>query len=468
MKKIWLLPLLATFVFAIPAGQQRYLNAPQQQKQLEGESSVVFKSAPENNYWMPKGDKDEFFFYVFLDGKKFEQQERLPFNLSMVIDRSGSMQGEKIRYTKEALNYVINTLEKRDMLSIVQYDDKVQVLCPPQRVVDKNALKEKVNNIQVGGATNLSGGMEKGYELVTGMRNKKTASANQYIHRVILLSDGRANQGVTDPVALRGIASKQFNSNGVSLSTFGVGADYNENLMASLADQGGANYQFIGSPDQLPDIFGTELNDMVSIVAKNTVLEIDYPEKLVTLEKVYMYPHKEGSGKVDIFLNDMFTGQQKAILIKFKVKKNIKKNMEFVSALKYNNTVNNFEDVLETHNTTVSLTNDKALFESAFNPIAGMGHALMVGGEKFEAAMAAADKRKFKDAETLLREAMNIMEAHFERVEPHPFLQDVYNDMKAYERELDELKNIKDEKTYRLRQKSAKHRAYKNRARAKF
>ncbi len=467
MKPALLLMLAGLLMYSSPAGEQRYLASHlNQTKQVEGETSVIFRTTPENNYWMPKGEKDEFYLYVFLNGQKHIPQERVPINLSLVVDRSGSMRGDKIDYAKKALDYVIDQLGQEDRISIVQYDDGVEVVCPPQPVKNRAQLHQLVQGIQPDGATNLSGGMEKGFELVNTTK-KSNEQLSNYIHRVILLSDGQANEGITDPRALRQIVNKQFNSNGITLSTFGVGAGFNEDLMTGLATEGGANYQFIGSPDQLPQVFNKELSGMVSVVAKNTELQIEFPSNLVSCQKVHLYPYKVQGNKINIQLNDLFSEQQKAILIKFKVKKRIKKNMEFISQLTYNNTVNGFSETREIHKTTVQLTDDEALYENAHNPEAGMGHALMVGGEKFQESMQQADRNKFEDARKLLREAKNIMEAHFERVEPHPFLWGLYEDMKKYGAEIDELEKMKKDKSYRgrrkfsLRQKRSKARTFR-------
>ncbi len=462
MKHAFIAMLGGLLLCASPAGEQRYL-APtlNQTKQVEGETSILFRTSPENNYWMNTAEKDDFYLYIFLNGQQHVASERMPFNLSLVVDRSGSMKGSKIEYAKKALDYVIDQLGQEDRISIVQYDDKAQVVCPPQLVKNREKLHQLVQGIQPDGATNLSGGMEKGFALVNETRGN---SSTNYIHRVILLSDGQANEGITDPAELKKIVNKQFNNNGVSLSTFGIGAGFNEDLMAGLATEGGANYQFIGSPTELPEMFNSELKGMNAVVAKNTELKIQFPTNLLSCEKVHMYAHSVTGNTITIPLNDVFADQERAILIKFNVKKRIKTNMEFISQLSYNNTVTGFSATTETHRTTVQLTTDKQLYESAHNPEAGMGHALMVGGEKFEESMRQADRKKFDDARKLLREARLVMEAHFERVDPHPFLWSMYEDMKDYDREIDELEKMKKDRSHKshkkfsLKQKKVKYR----------
>jgi Ca-activated chloride channel family protein len=102
----------------------------------------------------------------------------------------------------------------------------------------------------------------------------------------LLLSDGLANVGITEPAQLKEIARRQFQENRIGLSSFGVVADFNEELMMQLSEYGGANYYFIETPDQIPQIFAKELQGLLSVVAQNTNLEIEFPSEFLKVEKV--------------------------------------------------------------------------------------------------------------------------------------------------------------------------------------
>ncbi len=233
---------------------------------------IDFKSYLDNPLYLKGSEKKEL--YIYIDAKAAlvkKDSERVPLNIALVIDRSGSMAGEKLEYVKKATDFVINNLNKNDYLSIVQYDNKVDVVSETQAVTNKKGLHEKVAKIKAGGMTNLSGGMLEGYTQV-GVSKKE-----RYVNRVLLLSDGLANEGITDPEKLRSIAQKRFREQGIGLSSFGVGADFNELLMTNLAEYGGANYYFIDMPDRIPEIFAKELEGLLSVVAQNAKLKITFP-----------------------------------------------------------------------------------------------------------------------------------------------------------------------------------------------
>ena len=132
--------------------------SPNQNKPVNWEAKL------DNKYFVPNGNKKEIYVYVELQGGENKQDKaRAPLNLSLVVDRSGSMSGDKLKYAKQAMDFVIDQLGSEDYLSMVQYDSDVQVLQTSEMVQDKRALHQKVDKIRDGGSTNLCGGMQEGY-----------------------------------------------------------------------------------------------------------------------------------------------------------------------------------------------------------------------------------------------------------------------------------------------------------------
>ncbi len=239
------------------------------------------------------------------------ESKRLPLNISLVLDRSGSMSGDKIEYVRRAASFVVDNLQPEDVLSIVSYDDNVEVEFPSSQVLNKELIKNKIRNLTDRGSTNLSGGMLEGFKQV------KSTYKSGYVNRVLLLSDGLANAGVTDPALLRNMVTEKVRTEGISLSTFGVGADFNEDLMTSLAENGSGNYYFIESPDKIPAIFDQELKGLLSVVAQNMDLELVLPEG-VQIDKVFGYPYKVEKGVLKIDFRDIFSEDTKGVLVAFR------------------------------------------------------------------------------------------------------------------------------------------------------
>ncbi len=237
---------------------------------------------------------------------------RRPMNLSVVLDRSGSMADQgKIEYAKRALYSLIDQLHEEDIFSLVIYDNVVEVLQPAQHVGDKHRLRKLVEHIYPGGATNLGGGMVEGFHQVE--RN----SAKGYANRVVLLSDGLANQGITDPNELDRIARRERGKS-ISLTTMGVGLEYNENLMMGLAENGGGNYYFIESPNSLASIMRKEFNLMSLVCVRNAVIEL-YVGKNVVLKDAIGCDWNRQEGRYLIPIGDLYSNDRRELTVELRV-----------------------------------------------------------------------------------------------------------------------------------------------------
>jgi Ca-activated chloride channel family protein len=208
------------------------------------------------------------YLQLAVSAHEIARRGRLPMNLAVVIDRSGSMGSEgKIENVKAAVRGLIDQLRQDDILSIVIYDDVVDVLRPAGRVEDKSILRRLVDEISPRGWTNLGGGMMEGFHQVD------LHSGRGYVNRVILLTDGLANRGITSQEELGRIA-RRYCSRSVSLSTIGVGLEYNENLLITLANSGGGNYYYLYHPRELARIFQREFDLLSTLVAQNSCVDV--------------------------------------------------------------------------------------------------------------------------------------------------------------------------------------------------
>ena len=272
-------------------------------------------ASTDNAYYYIDEPRENVYLYTEVKADKYSNEniKRTPLNLSIVLDRSGSMEGEKLDYAKQAAITAIDLLSDEDYVSIVAYESGVQVIVEPTLVKDKEAITSAIQRIESGGGTFLSGGMEKGLELV------KSTYKDDYLNRVFLLSDGLANEGISSISELSDIASFWRESESISLSTFGIGIDFNEDLMTELSEAGGGNYYFIASPNEMSAIFQKELTGLLQLVAKKATLDINYPADLLNLSQVFGYRYEASPGKINVNFGDVFSEETKAVVVKFSI-----------------------------------------------------------------------------------------------------------------------------------------------------
>ncbi len=187
--------------------------------------------------------------------------QRMPMNLVVVVDHSGSMaQDGRLDKVKAGLSTLIDGLQDTDRLAIVQFDDTVQIEAPLGQALDRAALHAIVDALQPGGGTNIFDGLQQGFELSTG------ALASDHQNRVIFLSDGMATVGNTDDSAIMTMADG-FVEQGIGLTTIGVGAEFDVTLMRGLAEHGAGNFYFLEDPTAATEVFTQELDYFMTPLA---------------------------------------------------------------------------------------------------------------------------------------------------------------------------------------------------------
>ncbi len=201
-------------------------------------------------------------FLLRLQGRLPEQGNvRTPIDLALVLDRSGSMSGEPLEAAKLAAHDAVDLLEDGDGVAIVVYDDQVHVLMPPTRVDDRATLHAAIDRIDVGGSTALHAGWTEGAaQLVDLLDPARTA-------RVVLLTDGQANQGVVDPHEIAADVARMA-AHGVATSAIGLGRNFNEDLLARVADAGGGRFAHAETPAALEGVMAAELIGIDATVAR--------------------------------------------------------------------------------------------------------------------------------------------------------------------------------------------------------
>ncbi len=263
---------------------------------------------------------------------------RPPVNLTLVLDRSGSMSGNKIAKAREAAIAALRSLGPQDLFSMVIYDHNVQTLVPPQSAANSEWIESRIRSIGTGGNTALYGAVSQGAAEV------RKNLYSQYVHRVVLLSDGLANVGPSSPADLARLGAALIKE-GISVTTIGIGTDFNEDLMSQLADRSDGNHYFVESSRDLPRIFASELGDVLSVAARKVIIEIDCPDGVRPLRIIGREGRIRGN-RVEIHLNQLYGGQNKYVLIEVMVEAGREDQMQKIADARcsYENALTNKQE----------------------------------------------------------------------------------------------------------------------------
>lgn len=210
--------------------------------------------------------------------------QRQPLVVGLAIDKSKSMYGEKISSTREAAASLVNWLTRHDNLAIIAYDSQVEVVQPLIPLSDKFSVIKKLEGIEVGTSTNLSGGW------LQALRSVEDADIQNGYRRVILLTDGMANTGVVSTSDLIKIAADHY-ARGISTTTIGFGRDFSENLLREIARAGGGNFYFIEGPEQAHEVFFKEFGDIAALFGQGLEVRLRTAPGVQIKELLNDVPH---------------------------------------------------------------------------------------------------------------------------------------------------------------------------------
>ena len=234
--------------------------------------------------------------------------KRTPLNLSLVLDRSGSMSGQKLEAARDAAVFLVRRLAPEDRVTVVAYDDEVHTVADEH--TSRSVLPRLIRGIETGGSTNLSGGWLRGRELVAAQRSERG------MNRVLLLTDGQANMGITNPQQLTDLCAAAARK-GLTTTTVGFGADYDEALLRAMADAGGGNTYYIERPDQAPGVFEEEIEGLLSLAAQNVAVEIRPGAAVRQMVVWHDYPSTPTPTGHRVELGDIYAREPKSLLVEF-------------------------------------------------------------------------------------------------------------------------------------------------------
>lgn len=217
-----------------------------------------------------QGTKQKVYLRIGLKGIHLPdaEQRRAPVNIALVIDRSGSMNGDKIVKAREAAMMAVERLTRRDVASVVTFSSGVDVAVPAGRVTNHGRINRLIRSIRAGGSTAIYAAVK------AGAAELREYSDDDRLDRVILLSDGLANVGPSDPYTFEDLG-RRLGGKGISVTTVGLGRGYNEDLMSRLAAASDGNHDFARTADDLRRIFNREFDDVLSVIAQDIEIIIE-------------------------------------------------------------------------------------------------------------------------------------------------------------------------------------------------
>ena len=254
------------------------------------------------------GEKQTGYLRVAMTGFEMEDEaDRTPVNVAIVLDKSGSMQGDKIVKAREAAVMAVERLRPNDIVSVITYDTTVNVLVPATKASDKLSIIKRIQQISAGGNTALFAGVSKGaYEV------RKFLDINR-VNRVILMSDGLANHGPSTPAELAELG-KSLGQDGIAVTTIGLGLGYNEDLMTQLAGKSDGNHMFAENATDLAHAFDQEFGDVLSVVAQSVDVHIHCPVGIRPIRVLGRDADIIGQ-HVNTSLNQLYSKQMKYVLL---------------------------------------------------------------------------------------------------------------------------------------------------------
>ena len=218
------------------------------------------------------GEKQTAYLRIAIEAAKRPSSHRAPMNIALVIDRSGSMSSDRrIENARKAAQLAVDRLGRDDILAVVSYDDKVEIEVPATKVTDADSIKDKIGRLKPRGSTAIHAGLLAGAEEIRKFKSKER------VNRIILLSDGLANVGpskASDFVSL----GKELASEGITVSTLGLGNGYNEDLMAGLARAADGGHAFVQESADLSNFIAKEFDDTLGIVGQQAEIIVTLNE----------------------------------------------------------------------------------------------------------------------------------------------------------------------------------------------
>lgn len=348
---------------------------------------------------LPAGESQNVVLKITLDAPPSPVHVKRPLvNLALVMDQSGSMNGSKIEQAKAAAIEALTRIGMDDIFSMVVYNTNVHTIVPAQNPERTQRIIQTIQQIRAGGSTALFGGVSQGAAEIR--KNLET----DYVHRIILLSDGLANVGPRMPEDLGRLGAALIKEN-ISVTTVGVGTDYNEDLMTRLAQKSDGNTYFVESGVDLPRIFAAELGDVLNVVAKKVIVTITLPDNVKPVNIIGREGRIKGK-KIELSMNQLYGNQEKYALVEVNIPKSRSGSKILVAKahVTYENPFNQKREI-STGASYASFSSDPEKVTGSTNVNVVKEYQLNLNALAQEKAIELSDKGKKKEAVRALKQS---------------------------------------------------------------
>ncbi len=329
--------------------------------------------------------------------------KRAPVNMAVVLDRSGSMAGDKLDNAKAAAVAALKRLGSQDIFSVVTYNHAIETLVPAQRVANIEGIIRQINGVSADGDTALFGGVSQAAAEV-----RKHLGPN-CISRIVLLSDGLANVGPHSPEDLGRLGASLIKE-GISVSSIGVGEDYNEDLMTQLARRSDGNTYFAATSKDLGRIFAAEFGDALNVVAKEIEIVISFPENVRPV-KIVGQEGRVRKDHVELAYNQLYGGQEKYAIIEVELGETPAGVTQEIAKAKvsYLDAASDRSFVVASR-VNATRSDQPELVQASRNQDVGNSWSLNVNAMAYDRAIELADKGDVQQAATVLNESAQQLE----------------------------------------------------------
>jgi len=341
------------------------------------------------------GSSQERFLVVEVQAPEAAVSDRPPLHLAVVMDRSGSMEGESMDNAKRAAISMVQRLNPADSFSMVGFSDTADTVIPRQAVWDEELLAATIQGVRAGGYTNLHAGLEQGIA--------QLASKPGGNRRVVLLSDGLTNRGVTDPEAIATLAARATQA-GVTVSVLGLGVDFDGDLLYAVSDAGGGSYLYAGRSTELVERFEAELDRAFTVAAHDTRVDVNLADGVEVLE-VYGYEDWDGKATADgfeAFLGDLSAQETRKVVIRARVPSEHSEQLQVATVEISWQDPQTGERLTHQHLVTLDVTDDVAQLRSSRVPWATVQASTAEVGRHMQWASEAWDRGERDQAQQVL------------------------------------------------------------------